>query len=281
MCIRLFIFLTAFGWGLPARSQLLRRPMGSAYTGVGAYSRNHADLFSFTSNPAALGSLKNMAIGVYGERRYLLKELSQYSLAAAMPGSLGNFGLEFYQAGFAGFREMQFGLSYAHDLGKKADAGIRFGYHTTSIGAGYGSAAALTAGGGVVLHISERLHTGLSIYNPVGGKFGKGKKEKLASVYQFGCGYEASDQFYIGAVIEKEEAQPVNVHAGIQYQPIPILLLRAGINTASSSALMGAGFRLKQFRIDITAAVHPQLGISPGILLICVFERSVPQNKTE
>jgi len=45
-------------------------------------------------------------------------------------------------------------------------------------------------------------------------------------------------------------------------------MARAGIATASSNAYFGVAFFLKSFRIDITAAYHPQLGITPGLMFI-------------
>ena len=112
------------------------------------------------------------------------------------------------------------------------------------------------------------------MYNPVGGKFGKNSDEKLASVYTFGAGYEASDKFFISTEIEKEENQPVNINAGLQYRFLPQLLLRGGIATATSNAYFGIGFFLKTFRIDVTAAYHPQLGVTPGLLLIYDFKKN-------
>ena len=75
------------------QSQTLRRPLAASYTGLGAYSLNHADVFSFTSNQASLAQLKNTSAAVYGERRFLLSELNNYTAAIGLPTSSGNFGL--------------------------------------------------------------------------------------------------------------------------------------------------------------------------------------------
>jgi hypothetical protein len=72
--------------------------------------------------------------------------------------------------------------------------------------------------------------------------------------------------------IEKEEDQAVNVNTGIQYKFLSRLLFRAGMSTNTSTAWLGAGLTLKSFRVDITTAYHPQLGITPGVLLIFNFK---------
>jgi hypothetical protein len=40
------------------------------------------------------------------------------------------------------------------------------------------------------------------------------------------------------------------------------------MSSATSSAWFGLGLSLKSFRLDVTTSYHPQLGITPGLLLI-------------
>lgn len=261
LLLGLFVFL-------PGRSQFTRRPVASPAIGLGAYSRTHADVFSYTNNTASLAQLKKTTAGVYGERRFLLTELNYFAASIAVPvASSGNFGLNAGYYGFTDYNETQVGLAYARSLGTKADIGVQFDYNGIRI-AGYGNAAAVNLRAGALLHISEKLHAGMHIYNPVGGKFGKDQLEKLASVYAAGLGYEASEKFFVSTEIVKVEDKPVNVVAGIQYKFIPQLLARAGIATETSASYLALGLQLKNFRVDFTASHHPQLGFSPGLLLL-------------
>lgn len=259
----LFILSAAFA----SNAQLLRRPLTAGYIGLGAYSLNHVDAFSGIANQAALAQIKNITAGVYGERRFLLSELNNYSGVIVLPTRSGNFGIKTGYAGFSDFNETQLGISYGRSLGKKLDIGVQFNYNGIRISS-YGNASAVSAELGSVFHLTEKFHTGFHILNPVGGKFGKEQNEKLASVYTVGFGYDASKKFFISCAIEKEEDQPVNVNAGMQYKFIPQLLVRAGISSATSSVWGGAGLFFKSFRIDITTSYHPQLGITPGILVL-------------
>lgn len=254
-------------------AQTLRRPITSGYTGLGAYSINHVDVFSFTSNQAALAQMKNISAAVYGERRFLLSELNNYTAAIGLKTSSGNFGLKAGYFGFSDYNETQLGLAYGRKLGSKVDVGAQFNYNGIRIGGIYGSASAISFEVGAIMHITEKLHAGIHVNNPVGGKFGKDQQEKLASVYAFGVGYDASEKFFFSAEIEKEEDRPVNVNAGMQYKFIPQLMARVGMSSATSTAWIGVGFSLKSFRIDITTNYHPQLGISPGLLLLYEFKK--------
>jgi hypothetical protein len=267
--IRKFIvlFFIALFNGLLLQAQTLRRPVAAPYIGLGAYSLHHADVFSFTSNQAALAQLKNVSAGVYGERRFLLSELNNYTAAIGLPTASGNFGLKAGYSGFSDYNETQLGLAYGRKLGSKIDVGVQFNYNGIQV-AGYGNASAISFDIGTILHLTDKLNAGVHVSNPVGGKFGKDQQEKLASVYAVGFGYEASDKFFISAEIEKEEDQPVNVNAGLQYKFLPQLLTRVGMSSATSAAWLGLGLNIKSFRVDITASYHPQLGITPGILFL-------------
>jgi hypothetical protein len=250
--------------------QTLRRPVAAPYTGLGSYSFNHTDVFSFTSNQASLAQLKNAGAGVYGERRFLQPELNNYTAAIALPTHSGNFGMKAAYSGFTDYNETGVGLAYARKMGNKVDIGVQFNYNSIRIPA-YGNASTIGFEAGTILHITDRLHTGFQINNPVGGKFGKDQQEKLPSVYTAGFGYDASEKFFFSAEIIKEEDQPVNVSAGLQYKFIQQLLIRAGISSSTASAWFGLGFSLRSFRVDVTISYHPQLGISPGLLLIFNF----------
>ena len=228
------------------QAQTLRRPLAAPYTGLGTYSINHADVFSFTANQASLAQLKNVSAGVYGERRFLLSELNNYMAAIALPTTSGNFGLKAGYSGFSDYNETQLGLAYGRKLGKKIDVGVQFNYNGIRV-AGYGNASAISFELGTILHLTDKLNAGVHISNPVAGKFGKDQQEKLASVYAVGLGYEASDKFFISTEIEKEEDQPVNVNAGLQYKFIPQLLARVGMSSATSSARPPSALRHVMF----------------------------------
>ncbi len=279
MCKRCvcWVLFTSFNIIL-LRAQSLHKQPGNAYTGLGAYSLRHADVFSSTANPAILAQLKNSSAGFFGERKFLLQELNSYSVAAGVPTTSGSFGLQIAYTGFSDYNETGAGLVYGRKLGTKVDVGARFNYHAVRISS-YGSASAISFEIGTLLHVTEKLQTGVHINNPVGGKFGKASQEKLPSVYTLGFGYDASEKFYASIEIEKEEDQPVNVNAGLQYKFIPQLLARAGISSATSVAWAGLGLLLKSFRVDVMMSYHPQLGISPGLLVLFNLKPLSPKGK--
>jgi len=265
--IIILFFSLSFLGNSKGLTQTVHSPLLAAYLGPGAYSNNHIDVFSFHANQAALTKIKNASAGVYGEKRFLLKELSLYNAAAVVPTSSGNFGLDARYYGFADYNETQLGLAYARSLGNKVDLGVQFNYYAVRV-AGYGNASAINFEIGTILHLTDKLNAGVHAYNPVGSKLGKNEEEKLASLYSGGIGYEASEKFFFSIEIEKEENKPVNVKGGLQYKFLPQLLVRAGVSTATSSMYSGIGIGWRSIRFDVTVSYHPQLGITPGVLMI-------------
>lgn len=247
-------------------AQTLRQPIAAVYLGLGAYSTQHNDVFSFVNNQAALAQLKQTGAGVYGEKRFMLAATSLYTAALAIPSALGNFGVSLKYFGNKNFNESAIGLAYARSLGKKVDIGIQFNYYGYRVPA-YTGDAAVNVEIGAVVHLTDKLHAGLHVYNPAGGKFSK-TNEKMAAAYKFGLGYDASERFFVSAEIVKAENFPVNINAGFQYRFAKALFARAGIVTATSVSYAGIGVGWSNFRLDISASYHPQLGLSPGLMLI-------------
>jgi hypothetical protein len=259
-------------------AQSLRYAAAQPYISLSAYSVQQNDALSFTGNQAALAGIKNAGIGIYGERRFMLSETSVYTLAGSLPTRLGNFGLMINYAGFKNFNENKIGLAYARKLGNVLDVGVQFNYYSYRIPS-YGNVSTINFEIGAMMHVTDKINAGIHVYNPVGGKLGTStplstKDDKLASAYKMGIGYDASDKFFISSEIIKEEDKPVNVIAGLQYRFAKQFFARAGFISETTSAYAGAGVAWKNLRLDISSSYHPQLGFSPGILLIMNFKKN-------
>lgn len=252
-------------------AQSVRKPIAASYIGLGAYSLNHVDAFSFTANQAALAQIKTAAFGVYGERRFLLNSNNMYTAVFVVPTKEGNFGFQADYFGYKNYNESQLGIAYARSVGTKLDIGVKFNYYSFRIPS-YQSSSTVDFEIGAIAHLTDKLHAGIHIYNPVGGKLSKTDNEKLGAIFKFGVGYEAGDNFIVSAEVVKQEDLPVNVNAGVQYNFAKQFYARAGIASENESPFAGAGVMWNNLRLDMTASYHPQLGFSPGIMLIVNFK---------
>lgn len=248
-------------------AQALRTPVSSAFQLVNAYSKEHSDAFSFTYNNAALARFKGFAAGAFAENRFLTDEINHYSSVVGVETDKGNFGFQANYFGFSDFNEYQLGLAYGRSLGENFDIGVQFNYYSYRIPSypHYGTA---TFQIGAIARLSSELNVGLQIYNPVGGYLSKINGEKLSSNFEFGAGYEPSENLIISATLQKEEGRNLNVTSGIFYQFQKQFFARAGIRTENNVPFGAAGVLFNDLRIDISVSHHSQLGFSPGVMVI-------------
>lgn len=258
--------------------QTARSPLSAQYTSIGTYSKNFIDAFSCSTNQASLAQIKDAGAGIYGERRFMLKDLSNYAAAIVWPSKMGGFGLSANYFGGENFNTSQIGIGYGKKLSDKIDIGVQFNYNMIKL-ASYGSSSTVNFEAGAMLHLSEKMHIGLHVYNPAGGKFGKQKDEKLASVYTTGIGYGVSDKFLISTEISKEEDEPVSINTGMQYVFARQFFARLGIATATGNYFFGLGMHWKTFRLDAVSTWQAQLGFTPGIMLLVNFHEVVQKQE--
>lgn len=270
-----FLFVPLFAL---INAQSLRKPVATSNIGLSAYSQHQNDVFSFSSNQAALAQIKGPAFGVFSERRFSLLETTFFSAIAALQTKEGNFGLQADYFGFKNYNETQVGIAYARSVGKKLDVGIKFNYYSFRI-PGFQNSGVVNFEAGAIAHLTEQLQAGIHFYNPVRATLSKTDNEKLPAIFKFGIGYDASENFFIGAEIIKEENLPVNVAAGMQYNFEKQFFARAGIQTQNSSPYFGAGILINNFRLDVTAAFHPQLGVTPAVRLILDLKNQQERNE--
>ncbi len=257
---------------LQVKAQSLRYPVSMPYIGLGAYSMKQTDVFAASGNKASLAAIESVTAGIYSERRFMLPQNSVYSLVLALPTAKGNFGIQVNHAGFKQYSETLAGLAYARKLGKKAMLGMQFNYYMHQVPS-FGRAAVFNVELGALLRFSEKLTGGVHIYNPVAGKLGKSRDEKLASVYKAGLGFDASTGFHIAIECIKEEDKPVNLQAGVQYRFAKQFFVRAGFIGESDSVYGAAGVSWKNVYLYLATGYHPYLGFSPAMLLIATLKR--------
>lgn len=265
--MRKCLLLPAFLFSLAAPAQSIRTPGSFAYTRFTAYSNSFTDAFSFTGNTGALAATKTASAGVHSERRFGLKDLSAYAAAFVLPTTSGQFALRADYLGGAAYNESALGLAYGRTLGSKVALGVQFNYFWMTA-AGYDAASAVNADIGVLVRLTPQLNAGLQACNPVGRSWNKTGLGRLPAIFRVGLGYEASSQFFMSAEAEKAENEPISINAGLQYVMAEKVVARAGIRSATAVYYLGFGVNHKNLRFDVTASLHPYLGITPGFLLL-------------
>jgi hypothetical protein len=179
--VRLMILTAGFLFCLKGFCQPFHIQSENAYITSGAYSVHFLDAFSFRSNPACLGAVKDFLTGVSGERKWMLKELDNYQIAASCPLGKGGLGIRLQHSGDADYSEQALELGYGRSLGQ-LEIGIHFGYLRDQA-AGYGGFGFGSSGFGMRFHISEKLITGWELGLPVFGRAGKTTPERAPQFF--------------------------------------------------------------------------------------------------
>jgi hypothetical protein len=246
---------------------------GGRAAALGNASVTLSDVWAVGNNVAGLGQLTRPEVGVYGDNRFLIQELNNMALAAALPlgrqpegatstaARHGVVGVELQRFGGALYSEQRAGLGYGYRLGL-ISIGARADLLQTSIeGLGSRRAVALSLGGQAEV-VPQKLTFGAYLYNLNQARLAEFRDERVPTVLKAGLSYRPSAKVLLVVETEKDVDQDADFKAGLEYQVINALTVRAGVATLTEQAVGGFGLRFGRLRLDYGAGWHNALGLS-------------------
>lgn len=278
LTVKIIGLLIGFFCMFSASAQTTLQPMGARYLALGAYTQNGLDVYAAKANAASMAGLKQSGVSAYAERRFGLDNMNLYTFSSAFVTGSGTIGIHGAYLGFAESNQTQMTLAYGRKITETIEVGGSFHYHNLRQAGIYGNSSAITGSASMRIKLSDKITAGLNLFNPVRATWSKTTNERLPVRYTLGLGYDASEKFFITTELEKEEGQNLNVNLGFQYSILPELFFRGGIATQTSNYFGGIGLKLKDFRIDIATSYHPQLGLTPGVLLLMNLGKQKQEN---
>ena len=251
-------------------------PLGARSAGIGGASVSLADIWSVQNNQAGLGFVRDMSAGVFYQNQFMVKELSTKAGAFALPVKGGTFGISISNFGYSLYSENKYGLAFGKSFGEKISAGVQMDYFSEKFGdAFYGTKNILAAEFGIIAKPLKNLTLAVHIFNPTKAKLTGYNDERISTIMRLGLNYKFSDKVFIACETEKNIDKKNIFKAGIEYQPIKELYLRAGISTNPSLSSFGVGINIKNFHVDISSTYHSVLGLSPQIGLRYDFVKTI------
>ena len=245
--------------------------IGARSTALGGTGLTLTDPFSMFNNQAAMAFVKDISIGLFSERNFMLSELSYHAGGVIIPTKSGVFGLTVTYAGFDVYNEKKAGLSYARLFTERISGGIQFDYLGTSISE-YGNSSTFTFEAGLLVKITEKFSTGAHVFNPVRVNSGF-IDDKVPATLKLGVAYEAGNKVSIAAEAKKNIDQPAQFCAGLEYRVVDALHLRAGFETYPALYSFGAGINMQQLKIDFATSYHQVLGVTPQLSISYAFSK--------
>ncbi len=220
------------------------------------------DATSLFGNQAGLAQLTKKNAFVFGENRFLLPNVNQFSAGFALPTTSGSFGFAVQYFGFDGYNEQKIGLAFARKLTQKLSIGAQMDYLNLRIPE-YGNSGKVTFELGIQAQISQKLMIGTHIFSPI--TIDWNETEVVPTIFAIGGRYQPSKKLTLSAEVEKDFEYPLNVKFGLDYQIIEPLSFRVGFSTFPVQNSFGIGLHLKNMTIDLASVFHPILGVSSGI----------------
>lgn len=263
--IKKLLFLFAITISATASANSDNFPVGARSAGLAHASVTMIDVWSAHHNQAGLAFLKFPSAGAYYESRFMMKELSLKSFAAAYPIKSGTFGLNISSFGYTQYNESKFGVSYGKAFGDKFAAGITMNYLNTHIGDNYGKRGSFAGELALMAKPFKNFTVGAHLFNPTRAKLADYNNERTPTIIRLGIDYKFSNKVFVAIETEKDVDHKPVFKAGFEYKPADVLYLRAGISTNPSLSSFGIGLHIKQFKLDFASSFHSVLGYTPQV----------------
>lgn len=262
----LFIF-----WAFNAFAGGDNPEIGGRSAGMANASVTLTDVWAVHNNQAGLAFITKPVAGIYYENRFMVSDLSLKSAAFALPVKKGVFGISMNYFGFSLYSESKIGLAYAMQFGEKLSAGIQLDYMNTRIAEGYGNKSVFAGEIGVRAKLTDALTLGAHLFNPSRPVLSSYNNEKTPAILRFGADYKFSKKVILAIETLKNIDQDPVFKAGLEYQIIEQIFLRAGMATNPSLNTFGIGVKLQNFSFDFASSFNTVLGVSPKVSMMYSF----------
>lgn len=234
--------------------------------GVNSYSSDNADVLSIEHNQGILAEVKKFSIGVNGERKFLLNDLSDYIVTAVLPIKEGAFGCIINRTGAIAYSQSLFGLSYGRKINDRMNVGVQFNYYLMNR-MYFGNTSIINADLSLSAKVADQLYAGLQLHNLLPSVINK-PDERVPFQISSGLGYVVSKELFLGMMIRKIETAALDWIPEIDYAINKIISARLGVQTSASLYFGAIGIILGNYKLEVTSSIHPYLGITPGLGLI-------------
>ena len=221
-------------------------------------------IWSTTTNPAGGANSKDISVGIGIKNNFGLSELNSKTAVGLIPTKSGVFGFSVQQYGFNQYNENKFGLSFAKQLSKTFNSGIKIDYYSTHI-QNHENTGFVTFEIGVQKKLSRKLTLGSFMHDPLN------LSKNNLSVISIGLEYNVNQKVNLYTETESTDYDDLNLKVGVEYQIINHMFLRTGYNSVSQKNTFGFSYNYKNYIVDIATYHHQTLGFSNQFSLSTSF----------
>jgi hypothetical protein len=258
--------------GFIGKSQSIKFPLNNHGIFLSTKYQNRDNPFVIFENPSTMTNAKYRSFGFWGENKYLLKELNNFSFAFTSPTTIGFLGMGLNYFGNADYNETSLVFDYAHHLNNKSAVGILFQPQikkTKNSSKEYAFAGAV----GMNIELNEKISTGICIRKQF--DFSKSKDASLDNKIDLlsELKYDVTKDFLISTAIYKQYNHTTNVVISFKYQYKKRIFIDYGFSGGLNQMYVGVGFSFDKMNLEVFNSFHPDLGYSPALLVTHKYEK--------
>ncbi|WP_053337288.1 PorV/PorQ family protein [Microscilla marina] len=258
----LSFWLTCFASLPMVWAQLENPAMGGRAKGIANASVAVRDHWALFNNIGGLAGIKKYTGQIAYNNRFGIANFQTFALGITAPVKVGAAGLSVSRFGDNLYSEQRIGIGYSHQI-KNVSLGGKVNYVQVSI-QDLGSKGTLVFEFGGIARLSKEVLFGAHIYNFNQGVFNTalGEEEKLPVIMKAGISYQPLSALMINAETEKNIDLPATFKVGLEYEIVPQIYVRTGIQTQPMTNYFGVGFQPKRFHLNYALTTNNLLGIS-------------------
>ena len=244
-------------------------PNNAVALSMGGSSATYLNSFGIENNVATL-AFAPASIDLSASNRFGLADYSNLMLCGNLKLSQTSVGFSYQILPLGALTTQKAQLGISKKLKSNLSVGIALNFeHFSSTDAFYQSQSALTFNAGVYYQINKKLNAGFQIYNPNRTQLLEFPQERLPANTRLGINYQLADNIKLYSDVVQGSEERLDLNAGVELIK-KNYVIRGGFGLNQLVAL-GFGWKSDKIQINVTAAYHNQLGLSPALNLGYAF----------
>lgn len=261
------ILLLTIAYPAPAQVNSSARFSGMGNTGAALGGHD-----ALTNNQAGIVDVERITAALYHQEHFFSTDVSTDGLIAVIPSRLTHVGLHLRNYGIPSvYSDLKAGFSMAKAFGPQLALALTLNYHQLQINQ-YGSSRTVSGEVGLQYRVNGLWALGAHLANPGNAAFSREANAPVPAHLRLGSSLRFSSKLLFTTDFEQQlHYSRFNVRIGLEYLPLNWISLRSGLQLHELKHFCGFGLLLNQIQLDMSAVIHPHLGIAPQIALAYAF----------
>lgn len=223
-------------------------------------------------NASSWAAITGFTAAAFHQNHYFNNDISANGLMLGLPLLNSAFGFHISNYGIDGlYSETKAGLAYARKFGRRLSIGSRVNFHQLQVSR-YVDLKTYSVDLGLQYVVSEQWSLGMACNNVAAADYTAQWASELPVQIRLGTAYSMSSEIMVAAdYVYLAHERRNDFRLGLEYVINGLVLVRGGAALNPFMHFAGMGLRWDGFRVDFSAAIHPQLGMSPQIFMAYGF----------